>query len=215
MFLNLFYFTACFLSISITVCLFESLLQTLLLPKPNSKKIFKTGLTTLHFIQSKHSTIKIRKLITAFVCIAQLTSDFHTSVYSKGGNAAVALTEITSSYAKKPKPVLLETRTCEFYKTQCKWSFPTFMHGHVFVLMLLTPNQLPPSIIVGTRGELNSQLWNVTGKLTESKADICKSWASFVMRIRSLPRLVLSVSFSFWAGEGHFFLFCLLGGGGG
>lgn len=122
----------------------------------------------------------------------------------------MALTEITSSYAKKPKPVLLETRTCEFYKTQCKWSFPTFMHGHVFVLMLLTPNQLPPSIIVGTRGELNSQLWNVTGKLTESKADICKSWASFVMRIRSLPRLVLSVSFSFWVGEGHFFLFCFL-----
>lgn len=38
----------------------------------------------------------------------------------------------------------------------------------------LTYDQLPPSIIVGTRGELNSQLWNVTGKprKTNLKTDV-------------------------------------------
>lgn len=49
------------------------------------------------------------------------------------------------------------------------------MHGHVvFELMFLTYDQLPPSIIVGTRGELNSQLWNVTGKprKTNLKTDV-------------------------------------------
>lgn len=53
------------------------------------------------------------------------------------------------------------------------YAFPCIEHV-VFELMFLTYDQLPPSIIVGTRGELNSQLWNVTGKprKTNLKTDV-------------------------------------------
>lgn len=40
-----------------------------------------------------------------------------------------------------------------------------FLHTRVvFELVFPTQEQLPPSIIVGTRGKLNSQLWNVAAK---------------------------------------------------
>lgn len=55
------------------------------------------------------------------------------------------------------------------------FSLSALMQAHaVSELMFLTYDQLPPSIIVGTRGELNSQLWNVAGKprKTNLKIDV-------------------------------------------
>lgn len=43
----------------------------------------------------------------------------------------------------------------------------------VFQLMFLTYDQLPPSIIVGTRGKLNSQHWNVAGNPRKNKPGNC------------------------------------------
>lgn len=60
------------------------------------------------------------------------------------------------------------------------------VHTHVvFELMFLTYDQLPRSIIVGTRGELNSQLWNVAGKpwKTNLKIDVFSlMWCALVRR---------------------------------